>query len=135
MADRIRYDAIVASPEFTVFRKLEERLMETGAAEGRPLADIGAWHTSTESVNAQFAGLSSALRSATAERGAQEADSVLLRLFLAGGVGLLAVVTAVVIAVQMGRRLISESRDMAEIVTAFTRDRLPLISELARRGE
>ncbi|WP_067458852.1 nitrate- and nitrite sensing domain-containing protein [Actinomadura macra] len=134
-ADRVQYDAIVASPEFTLFRRLEERLMQAGATEGRPLVDIGAWHTSTESVNAQFASLSSTIRSATAERGAQQADSVLLRLFLAGGVGLLAVVAAVVVAVQMGRRLISESRDMAETVTVFTRDRLPLISELVRRGQ
>ncbi|QXJ20878.1 nitrate- and nitrite sensing domain-containing protein [Actinomadura graeca] len=134
-SDRVRYDAIVASPEFTMFRRLEDRLMETGAVEGRPPVDIGAWHSSTESVNARFADLSSGIRSATASRGAQQADAFLLRLFLAGGVGLLAVVASIAVAVQMGRRLITESREMAETVTAFTRDRLPVIGELARRGE
>ncbi|MCP9966255.1 ATP-binding protein [Actinomadura madurae] len=85
-------------------------------------------------MNAQLAGLSSRIRTATAARAAQQADAVLLRLTLAGGLGLLAVVIAIVVAVRTGHRLVRESRDIAGEVAAFTRDRIPEITERARRG-
>ncbi|WP_412519258.1 ATP-binding protein [Actinomadura madurae] len=134
-ADRRRYEAIIAGPEFTLFRRLETRLVQSGPTDDRPPVDVGAWHTSTESVNAQLAGLSSRIRTATAARAAQQADAVLLRLTLAGGLGLLAVVIAIVVAVRTGHRLVRESRDIAGEVAAFTRDRIPEITERARRGE
>ncbi|WP_160573698.1 sensor histidine kinase [Actinomadura physcomitrii] len=134
-ADRDRYKAIVAGPEFTLFTRLEEQLIAAGATKGRPPVDVGAWHTSTESVNAELVGLSSGIRAATSQRAAQKADAVLLRLALTGGLGLLAVVAAIVIAVRMGRRLIRESRDLAGEVAAFTQDQIPAITERARRGE
>ncbi|WP_242887036.1 sensor histidine kinase [Actinomadura litoris] len=133
--DRVRYDAIVSGAAFVEFRKLEDELMQAGAAQGRPPVDIGAWHTSIETVNTQLADLSSGIRTAAADRAAQKADAVLLRLYLTGGLGLLAVVVAVVVAVRMARRIIHESREMADAVTTFTRDRLPAITERARRGE
>ncbi|WP_160160832.1 ATP-binding protein [Actinomadura sp. K4S16] len=133
--DRRRYEAIIAGPEFSLFQQLESRLIQVGPTEGRPPVDVGAWHTSTEAVDIQLAELSSRIRTATAARAADKADSVLLRLALAGGVGLLAVVAAIVIAVRMGHRLIRESRGIADAVAAFTRDRIPAISERARRGE
>ncbi|WP_242906039.1 sensor histidine kinase [Actinomadura terrae] len=133
--DRVRYDAIVSGAAFVEFRRLEDELMQAGAAQGHPPLDIGAWHTSIETVNTQLAELSSGIRSATADRAARKADAVLLRLYLTGGLGLLAVIVAVVVAVRMARRLIRESREMADAVTAFTRDRLPAITERARRGE
>ena len=132
---RAQYERIVTGPEFRRFQNLQERLMRGGATSGRPDVDIGAWHTSTEAADAQLAELSSRIRAENTRRARDEASAVLMRLGLTGGLGLLAVVAAVLIAIRAGRRLIVESRDMAASVTEFAQHRLPLISERARRGE
>ncbi|WP_037558959.1 sensor histidine kinase [Spirillospora albida] len=131
---RVRYDRILNGPEYWLFRQMEGRLLEAGPTEGRPPVDIGAWHTATEAVNDELAGLSAGMRAATTERIAAEGDAGLYRLALAGGAGLLVVVVAIVVAVRMGRGLIRESRGVAGAVTAFTAG-LPAIGEAARRGE
>ncbi|XVQ09143.1 nitrate- and nitrite sensing domain-containing protein [Spirillospora sp. CA-255316] len=133
--DRARYERIIAATEFRRFQDLENRLMRGGATDGRPAVDIGAWHTSTETVDTRLAGLSSDIRSGITRRAGDEAGTVLRRLGLMGGLGLVAVVAAILIAVRAARRLVVESRDMAAAVTTFAHDRLPVISERARRGE
>lgn len=131
---RVRYEQIVSGPEFRRFEELQNRLMEDGPSGGRPGVDVGAWHTATEAVDAELAELSSAIRAENTERAGDEASAVLLRLGLTGGLGLLAVIAAVLIAIRAGRRLIVESRDMAATVAEFAQHRLPLINEQARRG-
>ncbi|WP_165950241.1 nitrate- and nitrite sensing domain-containing protein [Actinomadura sp. GC306] len=132
---RVRYEQIVSGPEFRRFEDLQRRLMEGGPSRGRPGVDVGAWHTATEAVDAQLAELSSRIRAENTRRAGDEANAVLLRLALTGGLGLLAVLAAILIAVRAGRRLIVESRAMAATVDEFARERLPLINERARRGE
>ncbi|TDC80241.1 nitrate- and nitrite sensing domain-containing protein [Actinomadura sp. 7K507] len=134
-AERARYDEIVSGPQFTRFKELEDRLMRDGATEERPAVDIGAWHTSTEAVDWRLAEFSNTIRSANTTQARDEANAVLLRLGITGGLGLLAVVVAVLVAIRSGHRLIVECRGMAASVTAFAHRRLPEISERARRGE
>ncbi|MFC9977610.1 nitrate- and nitrite sensing domain-containing protein [Spirillospora sp. NPDC127200] len=133
--DFARYGAIVAGPESKRFQALEGRLTRWPATGGRPPVDIGAWHTATEALGWQLAGLSTGIRATTAQRAEDAAGTFLTRLALTGGLGLLAVLAAIVVAVRVSRRLIRESRTMADTVTVFARDRLPAISEAARRGE
>ncbi len=132
---RVRYEQIVSGPEFRRFEELQNRLMEDGPSRGRPGVDIGAWHTATEAVDAQLAQLSSDIRAENTRRAGDEANAVLLRLALTGGLGLLAVIASILIAIRAGRRLIVESRAMAAAVDDFAQHRLPLINERARRGE
>ncbi|GGU08732.1 sensor histidine kinase [Actinomadura livida] len=132
---RVRYEQIVSGPEFRRFDELQNRLMQRDSAGGRPGVDIGAWHTATEAVDAQLAALSSEIRKENTRRAGNEANAVLLRLALTGGLGLLAVIAAILFAVRAGRRLIVESRAMAAAVDEFAQQRLPLINERARRGE
>ncbi|MGI5164192.1 nitrate- and nitrite sensing domain-containing protein [Spirillospora sp. CA-253888] len=133
--DFARYGAIVAGPESKRFQALEGRLTRWPATGGRPPVDIGAWHTATEALGWQLSGLSTGIRATTAQRAEDAAGTFLTRLALTGGLGLLAVLAAIVVAVRISRRLIRESRTMADTVTVFARDRLPAISEAARRGE
>ncbi|WP_067490710.1 nitrate- and nitrite sensing domain-containing protein [Actinomadura hibisca] len=132
--DFARYGAIVAGPESKRFQALEGRLTRWPATGGRPPVDIGAWHTATEALGWQLSGLSTGIRATTAHRAEDAAGTFLARLAVTGGLGLLAVVAAIVVAVRVSRRLIRESRTMADTVTVFARDRLPAISEAARRG-
>ncbi|WP_206681306.1 ATP-binding protein [Actinomadura sp. J1-007] len=130
-----RYQRIVGGPEFGRFQSLEDRLSRPWPRPqgrgGRPPVDIGAWRTSVEAVDWQLDGLSSSVRAAAADRARAAAFTGLLRLGLAGGVGLLAVLAAITVAVRVGRRLIRESRSMSDTVTVFARDLLPTLADAA----
>lgn len=126
-----RYQRIVGGPEFGRFQSLEDRLSRPRGRGGRPPVDIGAWRTSVEAVDWQLDGLSSSVRAAAADRARAAAFTGLLRLGLAGGVGLLAVLAAITVAVRVGRRLIRESRSMSDTVTVFARDLLPTLADAA----
>ncbi|GAA2590274.1 sensor histidine kinase [Actinomadura fulvescens] len=132
---QVRYRQIVTGKEHARFRQLEDRMMEQGRTGKRPPVDVGAWRTATESVSAQLAGLTSDLRARNTQEAKDQATGVLVRLALAGGLGLIAVAISLAVAFRVGRRLIRESRSVAAAMHAFTSERLPRISELARTGQ
>ncbi|MBO2451252.1 sensor histidine kinase [Actinomadura barringtoniae] len=134
-AERARYTAILKGREYQRFQDLEERLMQSGRDSGRPPVDGGAWRTATESVNGQLSGVASGLRATTVARAKDNATTVLVRLALAGGLGLIAVGISLAVAFRVGRRLVRESRAVAASMNAFTGERLPRIGEAARAGE
>ncbi|MFG2000935.1 nitrate- and nitrite sensing domain-containing protein [Spirillospora sp. NPDC048911] len=134
-AAQVRYRQIVTGKENARFRDLEDRMMQLGRTGKRPPVDVGAWRTATESVSAQLAALTSDLRARNTQQAKDQATGVLIRLSLAGGLGLLAIAISIVVAFRVGRRLIRESRSVAASMHAFTSERLPRISELARTGQ
>ncbi|MFB4296979.1 nitrate- and nitrite sensing domain-containing protein [Actinomadura sp. NTSP31] len=62
------------------------------------------------------------------------AVGVFVRLGVAGGLGLVAVVLSALIAIRVSRRLLRECRTLAGAVVDFTRRRLPLLAEQVRAG-
>ncbi|WP_433239292.1 nitrate- and nitrite sensing domain-containing protein [Actinomadura nitritigenes] len=62
------------------------------------------------------------------------AVGVFVRLGIAGGLGLVAVVLSAMIAIRVSRRLLRECRTLAGAVVDFTRKRLPLLAEQVRAG-
>ncbi|MGI8330947.1 sensor histidine kinase [Actinomadura scrupuli] len=134
-ADRSRFEGFNAGPELGRFRTIEDALVNSPVtARGLPV-DVGSWHTASESVVTSLVDLETSAREGTSERAESHAAWVILRLALAGGLGLIAVVVSTVIAFRLGRRLIGESRSMAGAVDEFAHDRLPEVTELIRRGE
>jgi signal transduction histidine kinase len=134
-ADRARFEQLSAGPEYARFRALEDTLM-TSPVTGRGLSvDVGAWHTASESVVGSLVDLETSARQGTSVRAESHAAWVIIRLALAGGLGLLAVIVSTVIALRLGRRLIGESRSMAGAVDEFAHDRLPEVTEMIQRGE
>jgi signal transduction histidine kinase len=134
-AERARYAQILNGREYQRFHDLEERLMQNGRTADRPPVDGGAWRTATESVGAQLSGLASGLRAKTVARAKDNATTVLIRLALAGGLGLVAVGISLGVAFRVGRRLVRESRTVAASMREFTGERLPRIGEAARTGQ
>ncbi|MCW2885968.1 MAG: histidine kinase [Streptosporangiaceae bacterium] len=134
-ADRARFDGLSAGPEFGRFRALEDTLVTRAVPDKELPVDVGSWHTASESVVASLVDLEATARAGTSERAESYAAWVILRLALAGGLGLIAVVVSTVIAFRLGRRLIGESRSMAGAVDEFAHDRLPEVTALVRRGE
>ena len=70
-----------------------------------------------------------------AARSAQLSDSLLTELYLAGGLGLVAVVASQFVAVRFGRRLRGELTSLYESARETASERLPRLVERLRRGE
>ncbi|GAB3678416.1 hypothetical protein GCM10027589_48720 [Actinocorallia lasiicapitis] len=132
-ADRGRFAELLASSDYAVFASLERAVARQRTAQ---LAiEPGRWHAASEAMLNRLVAFEDDTRAGINERAADNASSVLLRLGLAGGLGLLAVVVSVTVGVRMGRRLVRENRIMVRTVESFATERLPSIAELVQRGE
>ncbi|GLZ14762.1 hypothetical protein Acsp04_49970 [Actinomadura sp. NBRC 104425] len=162
-ADRGRYDRLVAMPQFSRLRNLEERIMhaaeptartgartagrtETTARTARTGAaadsaahmtpPVGAvdWNAAAEPVLDRLYGFENQVLDGVTHRARGIAVGVFARLAAAGGLGLLALVLSLVVAARVSRRLLRECRTLTARVVDFTKRRLPQLAEDARAG-
>jgi signal transduction histidine kinase len=68
-------------------------------------------------------------------RAADHARGVLIRLGLAGGIGLIVIVVSSIIGLRLGRRLVMENREMVRTVENFATRQLPELTERVHKGE
>jgi signal transduction histidine kinase len=133
--DRERLDALLGGGVFKAFEDYEDRLTHVRGAQIIPPFDSGAWRTASENVLNELVAFEDRTRSGISQRAGEHATWVLVRLGLAGGVGLLAVIISSAIGLRMGRRLVRENRVMVQALDGFAQEGLPVIAGMARRGE
>jgi signal transduction histidine kinase len=131
-ATHSRYQEFLSSAELSRFRALEDRMMREG---GRPTADPQTWQVAAGDASAKLVSLGLAAVTDTTDHATQEAIVVFIQLGLAGGVGLIAIIVSVLVAIRISRRLMREFRGLTNAVNHFSDTRLPEIAELVRRGE
>ncbi|WP_019633193.1 nitrate- and nitrite sensing domain-containing protein [Actinomadura atramentaria] len=145
-ADRTRYGALVASPEFARLRLLEDEIVRgartvpartarAAKAAGRPALSPRQWWTASDAVDARLYAFENAALDGVTDRATGVAVSAFARLAVAGGLGLLAVIASALLAYRVARRLLRECRTLADAVVDFARRRLPELAERVRRGE
>ncbi|TDD93561.1 sensor histidine kinase [Actinomadura rubrisoli] len=161
--DRARYAVLASSPQFAQLRSLEDQVIRgaepaprasagktrsgrsaTGAVTAPGLAagpdtppppiDATVWRTVANTANGRLYEFENRVLDAVTGRAQGIAAGVVLRLGLAGGLGLVAVVLSGVIAARVSRRLLRECRSLAGGVVDFTQQRLPLLAEQVRAG-
>ncbi|WP_242901222.1 sensor histidine kinase [Actinomadura terrae] len=160
---RARYEAIATSPMAVRLRTLEDQVIRgdepapaktrgnrangqggqggqsgQGAARGAERAqpvDASVWRSVADTVNGRLYDFENTALDDVIDHAHGIAVGLLLRLALAGGLGLLAVVLSTYIAVRVARRLLRECRTLAGGVVDFTRQRLPLIAAQVRAGK
>ncbi|MGI5322687.1 nitrate- and nitrite sensing domain-containing protein [Actinomadura nitritigenes] len=178
-ADRGRYERLVATPQFTQLRKLEDEVIRgtepvrtvskkkqvpgrtgtgTGTAAGTgqgaasgpgarggttagtsrtarvPVVDPSQWRTVADDADEDLYRFENRTLDDITGRAQHIAVGVFVRLGIAGGLGLVAVVLSAMIAIRVSRRLLRECRTLAGAVVDFTRKRLPLLAEQVRAG-
>jgi Nitrate and nitrite sensing/Histidine kinase-, DNA gyrase B-, and HSP90-like ATPase len=133
-ADRDRFRAFLGSAEFQRFRGLEDSLVHVGR-NGRPTVKVATWDAVVPEVLTKLRGLEAVAIDGTTERARSIAVSVLVRLALTGGLGLVALIASLVIAVRVARKVIGEVRTLSEVVEVFASERLPELAERVRQGE
>ncbi|RAY13451.1 hypothetical protein DPM19_20545 [Actinomadura craniellae] len=133
--DRDRYQDFVTSPQYSRYRTLENRLLAFEGRRGPIPVDAGTWHTASEAVIVSLREFERQALADTTRRSRETAIGVFTRLGLATGLGLLAFLVSAAVAWRIARRMVTESRTMADAVTEFTGHYLPALADSVRKGE
>jgi signal transduction histidine kinase len=122
-----------ASAAFIDFKATEERIL--GRTRGLTQADATAWQSTVPSL----IGALNTAHNDSARMLAAEADdlsrTLLLRLGLGGGLGLLAIVASILVSIRFGRRLSRELVHLRSSATELADVRLPAVVDRLRRSE
>ncbi|MDX6739741.1 nitrate- and nitrite sensing domain-containing protein [Actinocorallia sp. A-T 12471] len=129
-ADRDRYTAFLNTIEYQRLQQFEDRITRNAG----PVAQVS-WDANAAKVQTGLLTLEEEMLGGITSRAEGVAIGVLLEIGIAGGLGLGAIVGSIVIAWRVSRRLIRESRALADTVGDFTRDQLPVMAELVRNGQ
>jgi signal transduction histidine kinase len=133
--DRARYQLLTEDQPFVRLRQLEERLLDEARAGEAVPVDAGQWQSAYEAVTGKVRDFEVAQGRAVAERAQPVAVGIVVRLVLAGILGLAAVAAAVLISVRIGRSFVVRLTGLRRAALDMAGQRLPDIVARLRRGE
>ncbi len=133
-SDQANFSRLMNTPDVVQWQNLETTLIRSPAG-GRPDVTLTQWSTLTLPVTKGFYDAENTALDGVTGRAQSIALEVLFRLLLTGGLGLVAVIASIVIAVRIARRIIREARTLAKAVGEFSKDELPGIAQRVREGE
>ncbi|GAA3122428.1 sensor histidine kinase [Nonomuraea salmonea] len=131
VALRRPYEQIFATEPYLSFATLEDRVIKTGA----PPTDPSAWHETVDKLASRLDDLNTASTATLTTRASDAAASTVVRISLAGGLGLIAVLASIIISVRFGRRLAGELAGLRAAAVELAQQRLPAIVARLRKGE
>ncbi|MBO2448151.1 nitrate- and nitrite sensing domain-containing protein [Actinomadura barringtoniae] len=134
-ADRAYYLRVTGTPEYARLRTLEDRF--TAANRGfrpRPGDDV-LWKTTADSNLTRLRGVELAMTAGAEKRAEPISDGIILRVALAGVVGLIAVVASVILAIWVARSVIRDLTGLRRAALDLAHERLPRVIRRLRRGE
>ncbi|MEO3809307.1 nitrate- and nitrite sensing domain-containing protein [Sphaerisporangium sp. B11E5] len=129
------YEEVFASPTFKRFITMEQDIIDRARATGPLPPSVSRWQAIADNLSAMLDQVGIKASNALADRAMSVATGILLRIGLAGGLGLVAVVTSIIISVRFGRRLIHELADLRNSARELAGVRLPRVVERLRKGE
>ncbi|MEU7898894.1 nitrate- and nitrite sensing domain-containing protein [Nonomuraea sp. NPDC049152] len=134
-SDRAAYTKLANGPAFTRLAHLETLLTEqNAAAEGIPFS-ADQWKAATEQALADFNTLVLGAGDRVVERATPVAAGVIVRLALAGGLGLIAVIASIVLSVTTARALFAQLQKLRDAAHELSDERLPRVVERIGHGE
>jgi signal transduction histidine kinase len=161
--DRALYQRIISTPEFGRLQSLENRFTDHMPAAPKPnrtagsadMGDMGGmgnadatppdpaitpdtqaqWKTTVSSIITRFRGLELRSTSSASDRAKPIANGIILRVALAGALGLVAVIASLILSLWVGRSVISELTGLRRAALDLANERLPAVIRRLRRGE
>jgi signal transduction histidine kinase len=129
------YERLFTSNEYSTLTALESQIVSDGGRDGTPLdVDFGAWELGIDTFAGGLDEATAQSRTTVAKESSALGDELLLRLGLAGGVGLLAVLISVLLLLRFGRRITRELVGLEEVAHELAGERLPRVVERLREG-
>jgi signal transduction histidine kinase len=128
---------VLAGPAFTRLRGDEDRLTQrTATGSGLPAGfDAVQWRTDFDIVNAQLISIESHEAAANLAAIRPAADRIVVRLAVAGGIGLIVLIALILISIRLARNIIARVHGLRSDALDLARHRLPSVVERLRRGE
>ncbi|HEY0540434.1 MAG TPA: nitrate- and nitrite sensing domain-containing protein [Actinoallomurus sp.] len=156
--DRALYQRITSTPEYSRLESLENRFTDhmpasppkpTGMGAAAGMGNAGTtppdptitpetqaqWKTTVSSVITRFRGLELSSTSDASDRAKPIANGIILRVALAGALGLVAVIASLILSLWVGRSVISELTGLRRAALDLANERLPAVIRRLRRGE
>ncbi|MDH2424674.1 nitrate- and nitrite sensing domain-containing protein [Sphaerisporangium sp. TRM90804] len=134
-SDRASFDDLLAGDAFQRFRDLEDRLVQARWRAGGAPVDAETWSTTTDTVLTRLDRLVTASGDALVDRATPLATGVIVRLVLAGGLGLLAVIASIILSITTARALVRRLEELRTAALDLAARRLPGVVERLGRGE
>ncbi|SCL69151.1 sensor histidine kinase [Micromonospora peucetia] len=134
-ADRVRYEALLGGEAYTGFRALEDRVVLQGRTGDAPPVSAADWRASADVVLEEQQSFIIEAGDALVERAVPIAVGVVLRLVLAAGLGLLAVIASIVVSITTARALVQQLERLREAAIRLANERLPGVVERLGHGE
>lgn len=135
-ADRERYDTFTAGQNFTRFRTMEDQLVQNPRARnGRPQVRAEEWQAAISPTLDELDRLVLTGGDDLVDRSRPVAIGVVVRLLLAGGLGLLAVIASIVVSITTARALVRQLEKLRAAAWVLAEERLPSVVERLGHGE
>ncbi|MDI1463688.1 nitrate- and nitrite sensing domain-containing protein [Catellatospora sp. KI3] len=132
--DRGEYEQLLAGPELTALRALEARLMAAGPGAA-PHVEAAAWRSTATGAIEALRTLVLTLADLTVVRFRGAAVWIVIRLVLAAGLGLVAVVASIRFTIRTLRNLQDQLAELRVAALDLAQHRLPRVVERLRLGE
>jgi signal transduction histidine kinase len=134
-ADRVYYQQVTTTPEYNRLRSLEDMFVRSPRAIRAGNGMDVVWKTTADSNLTRLRGLELSLSAEAESRAAPIANAIILRVVLAGALGLIAVVASLVLAIWVARSVIRELTGLKREALDLANVRLPSVIQRLRRGE
>ncbi|MCW2883288.1 MAG: histidine kinase [Streptosporangiaceae bacterium] len=129
---------VADSPEFLRFRAMESAIVNanlTAKTKGRLPASVAEWQSTTTPLSLTFGQAVSQAGDSLSKRAQPIADQIVVRLAVAGGLGLIAVVASIILSILFARSLSRELVGLQAAARDLAEERLPRVVARLRRGE
>ncbi|MEU7804683.1 nitrate- and nitrite sensing domain-containing protein [Micromonospora arborensis] len=133
-ADQRRYETMSAGTTFNRLTALETQVMQGGGA-GRPAVTATEWSDTTTPALTEISAVVLAGGDGVVDRATPVAVGVVVRLALATGLGLLAVIASIIVSITTARALVRQLERLRNAAFRLANERLPSVVERLGRGE
>jgi signal transduction histidine kinase len=126
------------SPEFTRYRTMEDAIVAASPnakTRGRLPASVTDWQSTTTPLALSWGEAANQASAVLTQRAQPIGNRIILRLAVAGGLGLIAVVLSVLLSILFIRSLSRELRGLQQAARNLAEERLPRVVARLRRGE
>ncbi|WFE41272.1 nitrate- and nitrite sensing domain-containing protein [Micromonospora sp. WMMD998] len=133
--DQARYQRMTEGDTFNQLRTLQDRVLAAKGEDVRPPVTAAAWRAAADQAMADLRAVILAGGEDIVSRATPVAVGVIVRLVLAAGLGLIAVVASVIVSITTARALVRQLERLREAARRLAEERLPSVVERLGRGE
>ncbi|GAA2383991.1 hypothetical protein Cme02nite_69720 [Catellatospora methionotrophica] len=133
--DQAIYQPVLEGPALTRLEQVEDLVVARARANEAPPVDAAEWRAAFDPALSALAQLDIDLAEATIVRAKGPTILVIVRLILAAGLGLIAVVASIVLSITTARAIVTQLRLLRDAADELATSRLPGVVRRLRAGE